>query len=95
MAFLFIKNYKNTITTSQKNYFSSIINIGVNMKEVKEFDNNGNLIYHKDSGGFESRYKYDLNGNEIYYKDSTGYEEWFGYDSNGNEIHYKNLNLEE
>ena len=63
---------------------------GINMKEIKEYDNNGNLIYLKIPGRIERWRKYDPNGNLIYSKNSNGFEEWLEYDSNNNLIRYKN-----
>jgi len=61
-------------------------------KEIKEYDKNNNLIYFKDSKGYESWKKYDKNNNEIYYKSSYGFECWQEFDENNNRIHYKNSN---
>ena len=52
------------------------------MEEIKEYDNNGNLIYRKFSDGFECWRKYDNNKNCIYYKDSDGFESEYIYDNN-------------
>ena len=62
----------------------------MDMKEIKRYDKNGNLIYYKDSIGFEEWWVYD-NNNLIYHKDWS-IEEWYEYDQNGNEIHYKDSN---
>jgi len=59
-----------------------------NILFIKEYDFNGNIIYYKDSNGFE--YWYDSNGKVIHYKNSDGYEQWYEYASNGNIIHWWN-----
>jgi len=59
-------------------------------EEIKEYDERGNLIYSKNSYGYEEWQEFDENNNEIYYKDSFGYEYWTEYDENNNEIYYKN-----
>ena len=59
-------------------------------KVIKEYDRNGNMIYYKNSDGFESWKEYDSNNNLIHFKDSKGKEEWREYDSNNNLIHYYN-----
>ncbi len=64
-----------------------------NTKPCVNFNENGKVIYKKDSKGFEEWYEYDKNNNEIHYKDSNGYEEWYEYDKNGNCIHYKDSNM--
>ena len=56
---------------------------------IKEYDNNGNMIYLKDRDGYETWFEYDNNGNQIHYKHNSGYETWSEYDNNGNQIHYK------
>ena len=40
----------------------------------KRYDNNGNVIYHKNSNGYESWWDYDENNNLIHHKDSNGDE---------------------
>jgi YD repeat-containing protein len=57
--------------------------------EIKEYDNNGNMIHSRYSDGFEVWYDYDTNGNEIHSRDSRGYEVWREYDNNGKCIHYR------
>ena len=39
---------------------------------VKEYDENGKLIYFKNSSGYEEWKEYDDNGNIVHYKDSAG-----------------------
>jgi YD repeat-containing protein len=56
---------------------------------IKEYDNNGNEIYYRDSSGFEEWNDYDNNGNVIHYRNSFGYEVWREYDNNGKCIHYR------
>jgi YD repeat-containing protein len=60
----------------------------IDMEELREYDQNGNLIYCKDSDGFEWWRKYDGRGNIIYYctSDGYGFEEWYDYDENNNLI---------
>ncbi len=60
------------------------------IKEVKkynargeEYDNNGNLIYNKDSDGFEEWQEYDDKGQIIHHKDSEGFAFWKEYHDNG------------
>ena len=60
-------------------------------KEIKEYDKNNNLIYHKYSSGYEYWYKYDDNNNKIHYKNNDGSEYWMEYDENNNLIHYKDF----
>ena len=43
---------------------------------ISEYDENGNLIHHKNSNEYEEWGEYDENNNIIHYKDSDGYEEW-------------------
>lgn len=57
-------------------------------KDIKEYNENNNLIHYKDSDD-EWWKKYDENGNLIYYRDHNGYEEWIDFDKNGNCIHIK------
>ena len=40
--------------------------------EKFEYDNNGNVIYREDSGGYWSKAEYDEAGNVIYYENSNG-----------------------
>jgi len=55
-------------------------------KEIKEFDKNKNLIYHKYSNGYEYWRKYDENNKVIHAKNSIGYENWYKYDENNEQI---------
>ena len=59
---------------------------------IEKYDDRGNVIYFKGSGGNEDQYKYEENKNLIYFKNSNGYESWREYDENNNEIHFKNSN---
>ena len=61
-----------------------------NKREIKKYDERGNLTYYKYPNGDEYFKEYDENGNCIYFKDSDGYELWKEYDENGNCIHCKN-----
>ena len=56
---------------------------------VYKYDEKRNLIYYKDSDGFEECREYSSDGKETYYKGFYGFERWHEYNSNGNEIHYK------
>lgn len=60
------------------------------MEEIKKYDESGNLVYRKDSSGFE--YWYDSNHNLLHYKNSSGDEWWYEYDKRGNMIHHKDSN---
>jgi len=62
------------------------------VKEIKEYDKNGNLIHYKDSDGYEGWAKYDKNGNLIHCKDSDGYSSWREYDKDGEKINYLSNN---
>jgi len=44
------------------------------MKEINEYDSNGNVIHYKDSDDHEWWAEYDSNGNEIYFKNSDDYK---------------------
>ena len=56
----------------------------------RKYDENGNLIYTRNSDdGIEQWREYDDNSNLIYHKNSKGLEKWFEYDENGNKIYYK------
>lgn len=59
---------------------------------AREFDVNGNVVYEKDSYGYERWSEYDTNGNRIHVKDCDGYECWTEYDANGNWIKQKYYN---
>ncbi len=68
-----------------------------NNKETKKYDGRGNLIYHKDSDGWEYWKKYDRNNNWIYiytYNGCDGHEQWADYDKNNRVIHYKSSRFE-
>jgi len=58
-------------------------------KEIKKFDKNNNLIYRKNSYGFEYWQEYDEKSNLIHFKDSYGFEFWKEYERN-NLIYFKN-----
>jgi len=59
---------------------------------TEKYDQNGNLIYRKDSNGYENWWEFDKNNNLIHSKYSNGFEYWKEYDKNGNLIHYKDSN---
>lgn len=61
-------------------------------KEIKKYDERGNLIYMKVPTEEELWYKYDERGNEVYRKYSNGCEMRFEYDDRNNEIHFKKSN---
>ncbi len=54
-------------------------------KEIKKYDDRGNLIYWRWSSGYESWKKYDENNSYIYFKNSKGSEYWYKYDKFGNQ----------
>ena len=56
-------------------------------KVIKEYDNNGNMIYFKNSYGFERWSEYDKNNNLIHFKTNDGEEEWYKYDENNERIY--------
>ena len=55
-------------------------------------DSKGNIVYRKDSYGFEYWYEYDENNNLFHSKDSNGLECWYEYDENNNIFHSKDSN---
>ena len=52
------------------------------MEETKEFDENGNIVYYKNSNGYEYWKEYDKNNNVIHFKDFLGIEYWYKYTDN-------------
>ena len=76
-----LENY--AIDGDYNDYFKWLVNLKI------KYDAKGNLIYKKDSGGYERFYKYDEEGNLIYKKDSGGYEWVYKYDEEGNLIYKK------
>ena len=58
-------------------------------KEIKEYDDKGNVIHSKDSDGYEYWNEYNDEGDMIHCKNSNGYEYWYEYDDNGNMIYSK------
>ncbi len=60
-------------------------------EKIKEYDKNNNLIYYKNTSGFERWYKYDENNNEVYYRSSGSFEEWRKYDEENRILYYKNF----
>ena len=44
------------------------------MEEMKQFDDDGNLIHYRDSNGYEVWREYNDSGQEIHSRDSSGYE---------------------
>lgn len=75
-------------------YYSSPL-----IKEIRHYDDNSNIIYHKKiyhNTIEEKWWDYDENGNCIHTKNSNGLESWMGYDGNQRKTYYKNSNgLEE
>jgi len=59
------------------------------MKIKRRYNKKGDLVYSKDSDGFEEWYKYDKNDKLIHYK-TKHWEEWYEYDEKRNLIHYRN-----
>jgi len=57
---------------------------------IKKYDDNSNLIYYKDSNGFEYWKEYDDNDNLIHSKNSNGDEVW--KDDKGNRITKEEFN---
>ena len=51
-------------------------------KEIKKYDERGNIIYFKGLSGFENWKKFDERHRIIYYKNSNGVEYWSKYDEN-------------
>lgn len=54
------------------------------------YDDNGNIIYSKDSDGLEHWYEYNELNKIKYHKTNNGFEIWYTYDDKGNEIHNEN-----
>ena len=52
-------------------------------------DTRGNLLYYKDSGGYELWKEYDERNNRIHYKSSNRFEEWKEYNLNNKCIYRK------
>jgi len=50
----------------------------------EKYDERGNLIYAKNSLGYECWKEYDKKNNCIYYKNNHGCESWQEYDERGN-----------
>ena len=55
----------------------------------KIYDENGNIIYYKDSTGFWSEHVFDANSNEIYYENSDGFWSEHVFDTNSKEIYFE------
>ena len=62
-------------------------------KEIKKYDDRGNLIYYKCLDGLESWHKYDDENREIYCKRSDGYEFQKEYNKKSNLVYYKSNQL--
>lgn len=59
---------------------------------LREYDDQDNLTYFRNSEGFECWFEYDTQGHMVYYEESNGFESWHEYDANGNMIHYEDSN---
>ncbi len=66
-------------------------------EEIKKYDEEINLIYHKDPTGLIYWWEYNENGHLIHVKNSFGREAWYEYNKKGEQTtaHYKNLYGEE
>lgn len=62
--------------------------MGITKFPYREYDSNGNIIYHEESDGSWGRAERDSNGNEIYFENSDGAWCKKEYDSNGKKIYY-------
>ena len=58
------------------------------IEPIRDYDINGNLIYARNSDGYEVWHKWDVNNNMIYYKDGKEECHW-KWDTNSNLIHYR------
>jgi hypothetical protein len=56
--------------------------------KIKKYNSKGNMIYYKNSDGYE--FWYNENGNIIHSKSPTGYEQWNEYDKYHYNIFYLN-----
>lgn len=54
----------------------------LDMNDLREYDQNGNLTYRRYPDGVEVWWEYDDNGNMIHYRNSDGFAEWYTYDEN-------------
>ena len=54
-----------------------------------KFDENGNVIYYEDSGGYWEKVEYDKNGNKVYYKNSNGFWAKREFDERGVLIYFE------
>ena len=59
-------------------------------KEIREYDERGNLIYHRYRNGFESWMEYNKNNLLIQFKDGDGFKTMREYDEDNNLIRFKN-----
>ena len=62
------------------------------MTVIREYDEKGNLIHHRNSDGYEWWSEYTPNNNEIHHRNSDGVESWTEYDEMRNMIHYRTSN---
>ena len=46
----------------------------------EKYDKNNNLIYFKDSTGYEYWGEFNENNEQVYFKNNIGFERWFKYD---------------
>lgn len=57
-----------------------------NGNKLRDYDENGRMIYRKNPDGTKVWYEYDERGNKIHEEDSNGYEKWTEYDEQGKKI---------
>jgi YD repeat-containing protein len=50
-------------------------------KPIKKYDENNNLVYYRDSDGFEFWREYDENNNLIYGRETLGFEFWYKWEN--------------
>ena len=63
--------------------------------DICEYDSNNNVIYYRDSNGYECWQEYDSNNNIIHLRTNNGYECWKEYDSNNSCTHFRNSDGDE
>jgi hypothetical protein len=61
------------------------------MEAVKQYDNNGNLVYGEYSDGDWFKFEYDTKGNKLSYQNSDG--DYLTYDTDGLVIPNKSVIL--
>ena len=55
-------------------------------KEIRKYDERGNLIYHKNSTGYEIWREYDKNNKLFHQKQENGCDYWFKYNEDDKPI---------